>query len=460
VDLANMDMGFMNERVKDVDRMLDLSIERQFTSQQSKIRTAALLPHATSVSAIVTDRRFAEKAKTKFGEDWYKDFTDGIKFAFNGDRKGKLEKAAGYVRTGFTYSVYWGNLLTAVRQLPGVVSAMAHPDIGVKATLSSIASLLNQRGEMSRRVAQSSYITLMRTHAQDADYMSPDEVTSHAKVYQKWLAAGTWPMRTAQWSVDVVTWDAAYNNAMAKYASLPAEERQYKAMAVADRALHETQGSAMRGEAANISQSEMGRLMTFGGKWMLNYGNFLRRQYRAALAEMGTGDTWEARQAFAKSVLIGLVGNAALFAAVGAALRPEKDDEEQRDWDDYAYAVGMDIVSTPNHIVRAFAAPMAAAYLNLPQSRISGDALAPARAFNDAKELVRQVGYIMDDDSKNDKFASPEKIIGNLVSSGGIIIQGVPTVAVKRMLGSDPEQGWEAFVASIFGWDKTPIRKD
>ena len=158
----------------------------------------------------------------------------------------------------------------------------------------------------------------------------------------------------------------------------------------------------------------------------------------------------------ATEVLVSL----ALFAAVGAALRPEKDDEEQRDWDDYAYAVGMDIVSTPNHIVRAFAAPMAAAYLNLPQSRISGDALAPARAFYDAKELVRQVGYIMDDDSKNDKFASPEKIIGNLVSSGGIIIQGVPTVAVKRMLGSDPEQGWEAFVASIFGWDKTPIRKD
>jgi hypothetical protein len=303
-------------------------------------------------------------------------------------------------------------------------------------------------------------VTLMRTHAQDADYLSPDEVTAHSRVYEKWLAAGTWPMRQAQWGVDVLTWDAAYHRALEKYSKLGAEEQQYKAIAAADRVLHETQGSAMRGEAAEISQSELGRLMTFGGKWMLNYGNFLRRQYRAALVEMRTGDTWESRSAFAKSVAVGLVGNAAVFAAVGAALRPEKDDEEQRDLGDYALAVGLDIVTTPNHIVRAIAAPMAESYLNLPQSRISGSVLAPAKSFDDAKQLMRQVGYVMDSDASNDKFAPPEKIIGNMVSTGSIILPGVPTVMTKRLLAADPDQGWEAFVAAIFGWDKTPIVKN
>jgi hypothetical protein len=246
---------------------------------------------------------------------------------------------------------------------------------------------------------------------------------------------------------------------------MDAEAVKAKAIAKADKALHETQGSAMRGEAAIVSQTEMGRLLTFGTKWMLNYGNFLRRQYRAALVELKTGDSWEARSAFAKSVLVGLIGNAAVFAAVGAALRPEDDDDEQRSLEDYAWSVGMDIVSTPNHIVRAFGVPMMEAWLNNtknPKISDGGMELAGEKGIISAKLLTKNVGYLFDEDTKNDKYATPQKLVGDAVTAGALVLPGIPSVMIKRIMESkDHEAGWAAFVqAALFGWDKTPMRKD
>ena len=461
--LAYFDKGYMNERVKHVDAKLDLTVEAQFNSQSSKIRTAALMPHAHSVSSIITDHRFKSATIEHYGEDWYNDMVKHVRFAFNGDSDAKsaLNSVAGYFRYGFTFSVYWGNLKTAVSQFTGIINAAAHPDVGPLGVARAMRDILKEGRGFSQRIARSSYITLMRTHAQDPDYMSPEKVTSHAKVYEKWLAAGTYPMRMAQWGVDTITWDGAYQTFKARNSGKITDptEIEYKAIAAADRALNETQGSAMRAEQAAISQNEFGRMLTFGGKWMLNYGNYLRRQYTAAMGEFGQ-DTWQARRAFANSVVVGLVMNAIMYQALRAIVSPEKDDDEKRELKDYAWATGLDVVGTPFHAFRMFGKPIFESFMaeTKPNGQGGGFEIAGERTLQDAKMLATNVGYIMRGEDK--KGLTPAKLIGQAVNTGSIILPGLPGTMTKRIMDSDEDEAFDWFVAAVFGYDKTPMIKD
>jgi len=454
-EMANVALGFFNERLSSVrERRLDLSLDAQYQSMLSHIRTAAFLPAAKHISGILSNADLRAQLDIKFGKDWLRRLTGHVRFTFNGlPPEGRT---AGLILSNMTAAVYAFNPLTAVKQPFGVISSASHPDAGWKATLSALWSYIRRGPILSSQMATNqSAILRDRLRSPDADFAVPQSGISDSKLakYGKaWRNAGTWMMRRAQFVADVVTWDAAHAKALSdlENSGLSNDEITYEARRRADKVLHETQGSAWRTETAVINQGHLGQLATFSGKWMINYSNFLFRSYKAMRLE----DTAANRKKFANAVFTGLFLSSTAMFAVGSILRPRDDELPDLDASDFAVRIGLDVVSSPMWWARA-AVPVA--YDSIIEGRPSLQSVVALDMF---KRSAEAGGMQLHNLMVGDEVTIP-KLIGGLIGTGALLLP-LPVVQSKRLMdaaASDPEAGYEAWVAAVFGWDKTPARR-
>lgn len=455
--LGSMDLGFNNERADQVEgQRLKLSFDDQFMAQLSKIRTAAFLPVQTKLNAILGDKNVKQKLVQHYGEDWFRNLTGHLNFVFNGLPKDDVSKAVQYMHAGQIISVFGGNLMTAIRQPFGIMSAMAHPDIGVRSTMSAAFQFITSPIQTAQAAAEKSATMRHRADSQDVDFAASGDVMGQQRLYRKWMRTLTVPMRRMQQIADVITWTARYNlkTAQGIAEGKPADVVADEARTSADDALFETQGSALRIEAARINQTVWGNTLTFAGKWTINNANFMAR-----LAKDVGANKPEAKRKLAKAVLFGLVLSSAMQTAIGAAIQPEDKDEE-RELKDYAAKTGVDIVLSPLWFLRIFT-PVAYAILGADKPAFFDAAGSIAGAPGVlATNATRTAMDLLD--IRDDKFDT-EKFIGHLVATGAIVLPGVPAVEMKRMIKAgmgEDMAGYEAWMIAAFGKDSTPMLRD
>jgi hypothetical protein len=468
VVISKLNKDWTNVRMSEVrGKKLRLRLDDEYQSQMSKIRTASFMSVAFHFQHIWNNATFRASMERTMGNDWYEDVRKQIRFVLNSQDHTVFDKTFGAMRRAATFGVYSFNLLTAPKQLLGVVNSMAHPDIGVRATVSSMLRVIVSPRNTSRLHTVNDSLMRQRSHYQNLDYVSGEESIGRSRAWDSWLRACTYPMRICQYYSDLVTYDAAYQKSLQKAQAdgKDATTAEYESILTARKVLHETQGTAMKSEAVPLTNTEMARLITFGGKWMMNYGNHIRRQFNESFGKDMANDPallWKARKEFTKTIAVGLVLGAAMQTAANAILRPEKDDEEERDLQDYALQVGLDAVSTPNWVTRIvapvlFNATMSGAGLMKDPQRDPALLGIVETGKNNASMMFRQFGYMLNDE----KDADFTKFIGSLVGTGAIILPGIPAVQMNRAIkaaNEDNDYGYELFVAALFGWDTTPRR--
>jgi hypothetical protein len=450
--LANVSVGFFNERLTEVkSRYLDLSLESQYESQMSKIRTAGFLKSAKTLSGLMSHTELRVELELKFGQNWIQRVLSHYEFAFNGfPHTGGL---AGAIASNITTAVYAFNPLTAVKQPLGAINAAAHPDVGWQAMLAASVEFTKNPIALIRNMAELSFVFRDRLDSQDVDIGSPEDKLAGGKSFDKYKRASTWMMRRGQLVADAITMKAAFDRAMAKNlaAGMDLETAKYEARRTAEKALIEVQGSAWKTEAASINQTRMGQIMTFGMKWMMNNSNFLFRTYKS----MRMQDTWENRVKFTNAVFTGLVLSTTAMAIANAILKPREDELPDPEMSDYAKRVAVDLAGSPLWWTRIAANTVMDSLID---GKPTLAKVTPLEGFvSAASQMSIQTHRLFTGDDP-----SISKLIGATLGTGSLIIPGIPVVQSKRLIdavASDNQDGMEVFVSAIFGWDRTPVAK-
>ena len=450
--MARMDDSSLFERADAVKgRHLDLTLDAQYQRMLSRIRLGSYMQPANFLSSLLANKDLRFKLEEKFGADWVRRLIGHFSFTFNGlPREGM---GAGFLMGNMQSAVYAFNPLTAIKQPLGIINAAPHPNIGMTAMLTSIRQFLTDPVGLHHRVAEMSFRYRDRLDNANIDIQAPTDSIGRANNLTAYRRATTWMMRRAQMTADLMTWNAAYQRQYMDRVSagMSPEEAKYEARKVADDTLFETQGSAWRTESAVINQTRMGQIMTFSGKWMINYSNYLYRLFRTAK----TDGSWESWLKFSNSVFTGLVMSSVAMAAANAILRPRDDELPDPSASDYARKIALDVVGTPVWWARAALPPLYGAVTGEPSSMTT---LFPADMFlRDAKTVATQVNNIFDEDQ-----VQVSKLIGGLIGTGSMVIPNIPAVQAKRILdaaASDADAGHEAWAAAVFGWDRSPASK-
>jgi hypothetical protein len=453
---ALLDLGFTEERMDSVSgKMLDLGIDAQGNSMWARAHTAAYLPVVKTVGGLIYNNQFQSAARTHLGQDYLNDLQEKITTVINGVKPPPTWIAIPFKAMGT--AVFAANITTAVKQPLGIISSAGHPEISTLALMAAYAKFLSNPREVSRYAANASGIMENRREAFDIDTAPDAEKIGRTKLTDKYIHSLSWPIRMAQYfGADIITWTAAHDSTLAKQLAMgvPMDKARYEARKTADRILHETQGSAMIAEQAKVNDTAWGKLFTFAGKWVINNANLMYR----LTADLKREPTFENASKLAKASLFSVILSSGAMVAASALLQPEKDDEEERDLSDYAIRTALDVSTQPMWILRSVLPMVYEEMWGVPAIATRATGNLATSLYDPPSKLVKQIKKWSVDDSA----FSIERTIGAAVGTGALVIPGIPAVQFNRLMEAieaSPEAGWEAFVAAVFGWDKT-IRRD
>lgn len=458
---ADVARGLYLDREEVVEgHRLDLTSEAQTRSQISHMRTAAFLGLATDMRVLLAnDSPFSINATEKLGKGWVADFKQYLQFTVAGV-KPSTHFERGFQFLGFAQqlAVFGFNITTAVSQLTGVIGSMGHPKIGPKAMLGASGRILSEMiGNWSvaapfQRIGSQSVEMLHRPGGQSLDILSIDKIEGKQTFAGKFRDWGTAPMRRMQQVVDTITYQAAYDRAIAELpADLKGDMRLAAAKRIATDAVKETQGTALRSRQSEIAHTQMGVCFTFAGKWMMNNANWLATLYYDSKRQGWKGG----KSDFAVAVMTSVLAATAAMIALRAVLQPEDDDDEQRDLQDYATKWAIDSLAQPHYLGR-YVAHVAQLMVTEQTWNRPVDTLPQLSQFTSGASMV--INQMKDSQDSDDV----QKIIAGLIGMGSIV-PGVPSVQLKRStdaLFSGAKDGWkdpwETFVQSVFGADRVP----
>ena len=448
--------GIFNDREQVIEgKTLKLDVDGQHWSMRSHIRTAAFLKYQKDMSALLFDDSSLLKAHLQktFGKDYVTLLQNHIRVTVLGNPEHTpAEKGISWLNRIMTFAVFGFNLKTAVSQAAGFSISAAHPDVGPAALTNAVLRAGVSLSDMSRFAARSDPYMALRREGTDVDTAAPSDLFGQARILRKWERTATMPMRVSQSIVDVITWSAAFERALADQVGSTDTPDVKKANAIvkARRAVIETQGSALRSEAAALNHTALGRAITFGGKFMMGNANWMMRAYQ----DMRGQGIDMSRGQFAKIVLASTVVSATLFTAIGAALQPEEEGKDH-EWQDYAAKIGLDSF-TQAHFAGRFLSS-AISMIIFEGSMTSGKILDP---LNTAYRGMNQVVSQIRDDNNEDDWA---KSISGAIAAGSLVPY-VPATQAKRFWDAvavnDHATVWEGFLDACFGTNRAPRLRD
>lgn len=437
-------------------KKMDLSSAAQVRSQMSHIRTAAYLGLATEMRVLLApDSPFLVLAKEKMGEGWVREFKKYLQFTVTGIKPGSMfETGFRFLNFAQVMAVFGFNFTSAVSQLTGIVGSIGHPNVGFQAVVGASGRFLSEMASKRsvkapfQRIGEQSAEMLHRVDGQSMDWNSIDELSGKETAIGKFRVLATAPIRRMQQIVDAITYQAAWDRAMAELpADVTGDARLAAAKRIATNAVKETQGTALRSRQSEIAQTQFGVCATFAGKWMMNNANWLSTLYYDAKMQGWKGGKKE----FTIAVLTSVFGSTAAMIALRAALQPEDDDDEQRRLQDYAVKWAIDSATQPWYLGRIVANVAQQAFTEQTWNRPT-DLVPQFSTFTNGASLIISQ---MKDSSDSDDIP---KIIAGLVGMGAIV-PGVPSVQLKRSIDAYTdkdawEDPWETFMQSIFGADR------
>lgn len=285
-------------------------------------------------------------------ELWVQDVATGTQVA-----GGALGSLAVKLKNGFTLSKLAFNLSTVLIQFTGVAQSMVV--VGKVPFLKAVAEYATGREKWVEIVKSRSAFMSERetTFHKDIFDMQGDTLRGpNASMYQKVQhvvgTAGFWLMTKVQfYGVDMPTWIAGYNNAIAE------GKTDADAIQFADRMVARAQASGLQADRSAFERGTLGssarqqglvRLFTALGSYMFAKGNIAYERVRRGGAEIDGFNLKSAIAAFSTTFDLALLFTleAILYNAIKGTL-PGGDDEDDDSWAEFlAKETALSIMST------------------------------------------------------------------------------------------------------------------
>lgn len=313
-----------------VGRPLELSLSGMYSGVQDVIHDlawrewlldASKMAESKTLDAVIRDKHGAETVRAI--KDWIKDIAAGTK-----KPRGKMDRAIGFMRRNVAAAGLAINFMNAVQNVTGIQNSIERVGakwiaVGQKEFLSDIkgaSAWVSEKSSLMRNRARTQFRDLneLRNIVENGD-----GIVTKARANQFIL------MTTTQRIVDMPTWIGAYRKAEADGAVVQYEDGSIddsKAIAMADQAVIDAQGSGMTKDLSGIERgSEAEKLFTV-------YYSYMNTTYNLGASRIAgaRGGNAKERGSAAFHVLTLMMVPVIAMAILKATLTPGDDD----DWDD------------------------------------------------------------------------------------------------------------------------------
>ncbi len=262
--------GFTEKTVERTDLRLLLD-SRALTGHLSAV--AHYLSHAEVISnlnKLLNNKNLTDAMIKNYGMESFKVIRDTVQDAAQGMKGPQTfaETCVKFLRTRSGMAIMGANAMSAASQVFGATQAMERVGAGpYMSALGRIAKDAMSTESASVRVMELSKMMRYRGESQFLERLEQTN-SSHLTSVPGWMREHAyWLMNKSQWMVDLPTWIAEFENAQA------AGHDQAKAVALADSAVIDTQGSGFLKDLSKIQRAnEFGKLfMQFGGFFNKTY---------------------------------------------------------------------------------------------------------------------------------------------------------------------------------------------
>ena len=307
--------SFVKARAKEVvDRPLLYTLDAAFSGVNDVIHDLAWHEWLIGTNRLLRDTEFANAVRETRGPEFLKQLRDWAKDNAAGERKQQVagEGPLSWLRKGISASGLGFNVVSAVMQVTGFNQSIVR--VGAKYVGRGIAQFAGAPIATARMVAEKSQFMAERGRTQFRELNEiRNRVRGQTEVARRVTAGTYFLMMNMQRTVDVPTWLGAYQKA------LDAGKTDAKAVALADQAVRETQGSGLISDLAAIER---------GGPMMKLFTVFY--SYMNTVYNMTAVQTYTARGRgkLAADYVMLLVVPVVLGQAIKNLVQPDADDEE------------------------------------------------------------------------------------------------------------------------------------
>jgi hypothetical protein len=242
--------SFVKARAKEVrDRPLLYTLDAAFSGVNDVIHDLSWHEWLISTNRLLRDTQFANAVRETRGPEFLKQLRDWTKDNATGARGQQVagESVLSWLRQGISASGLGFNVVSAAMQVTGFNQSIVR--IGAKYVGQGIVQFSTSPFESSKMVAEKSSFMAERGRTQFREINEiKNRVRGQTEVARRVTAGTYFLMMNMQRSVDVPTWLGAYQKA------LDAGKDDARAVALADQAVRDSQGSGLVSDLAAVER--------------------------------------------------------------------------------------------------------------------------------------------------------------------------------------------------------------
>jgi hypothetical protein len=307
--------SFVKARAKEVrDRPLLYTLDAAFSGVNDVIHDLAWHEWLISTNRLLRDPKFANAVRETRGPEFLKQLRDWSKDNATGARGQQVagESVLSWLRQGISASGLGFNVVSAAMQVTGFNQSIVR--VGAKYIGQGIVQFSTSPFESAKTVAEKSSFMAERGRTQFREINEiKNRVRGQTEVARRVTAGTYFLMMNMQRSVDIPTWLGAYQKA------LDAGKDDAKAVALADQAVRDSQGSGLVSDLAAMER---------GGPAMKLFTVFY--SYMNTVYNMTAVQTMTARGKgkLAADYAMLLVVPVVLGYAIKSVIQPDAGDDE------------------------------------------------------------------------------------------------------------------------------------
>ena len=307
--------SFVKARAKEVvDRPILYTLDAAFSGVNDVIHDLAWHEWLISTNRLLRDVKFANAVRETRGPEFLKQLRDWTKDNATGGRGQQVagESVLSWLRQGISASGLGFNINSAALQITGFNQSIVR--VGAKYIGQGITQFATSPFDSARMVSEKSQFMAERGRTQFREINEiKNRVRGQTEISRRVFAGTYFLMMNMQRSVDIPTWLGAYQKA------LDAGKNDATAVALADQAVRDSQGSGLVSDLAAVER---------GGPAMKLFTVFY--SYMNTVYNMAAVQTMTARGKgkLAADYAMLFVVPVVLGYAIKSLLQPNTDDEE------------------------------------------------------------------------------------------------------------------------------------
>jgi hypothetical protein len=314
--------GHEMARLDEVKRPVRLSLDVATQHVAQVVHRVAWQAWLTDANRLLKDQRIDSAIREHYGPAVARTIRDGMLSIAAGDlpARSKFDQALRKLQSNVSRAVMGFSFTTAAVQLTGITQSMSRVGVGpmTRAIVSNLGDASTLNNSMAQIAERSDFMRLRaQTFNRELHQIQGRVIAGKSQAMQVVDAALFYMIQRMQLLVDVPTWTAAYQKA------LDAGSAEVDAVALADAAVRESQGSGFISDTSKV-QRDHPLLMQFASFFNSTYNLIAERTNRTEWTNPASVGIWLGHMTLL-SVLPATVGGLVLDLLKGD--EPEDDED-------------------------------------------------------------------------------------------------------------------------------------